>query len=43
MTVEAFSIAESYRTPVILLLDEVVSHMRERRGRPPIQRHWPFP
>ena len=29
-TVEAFNLAESYRTPVILLLDEVVAHMRER-------------
>src|SRR5210317_1252513 len=30
MTVEAFDIAETYRTPVILLFDEVVGHMRER-------------
>ena len=30
MTIEAFNIAETYRTPVILLLDEVVGHMRER-------------
>jgi 2-oxoglutarate/2-oxoacid ferredoxin oxidoreductase subunit alpha len=30
MTVEAFNIAETYRTPVILLLDEVVGHMREQ-------------
>jgi 2-oxoglutarate ferredoxin oxidoreductase subunit alpha len=29
-TVEAFNLAESYRTPVILLLDEVIAHMRER-------------
>jgi 2-oxoglutarate/2-oxoacid ferredoxin oxidoreductase subunit alpha len=29
MTVRAFSIAEEYRVPVVLLLDEVVSHMRE--------------
>jgi len=29
ITVEAFNIAETYRTPVILLLDEVVGHMRE--------------
>ena len=29
-TVESFNLAESYRTPVILLLDEVVAHMRER-------------
>lgn len=30
VTVEAFNIAETYRTPVILLFDEVVGHMRER-------------
>ncbi|MBU0703453.1 MAG: 2-oxoacid:acceptor oxidoreductase subunit alpha, partial [Chloroflexi bacterium] len=30
MTVEAFNMAETFRTPVILLLDEVVGHMRER-------------
>lgn len=30
VTVEAFNIAETYRTPVVLLFDEVVGHMRER-------------
>ena len=30
MTVEAFNLAETYRTPVILLLDEGVAHLRER-------------
>jgi len=30
ITVEAFNMAETYRTPVILLFDEVVGHMRER-------------
>ncbi len=30
MTVKAFNFAEKYRTPVILLLDEVVAHMREK-------------
>lgn len=30
VTVEAFNLAETYRTPVILLLDEAVGHMRER-------------
>jgi 2-oxoglutarate ferredoxin oxidoreductase subunit alpha len=34
MTVEAFNIAETYRTPVILLFDEVVGHMRERLELP---------
>ena len=35
MTVEAFNMAETYRTPVILLLDEVVGHMREKLVIPP--------
>jgi len=30
ITVEAFNLAETYRTPVILLLDEAVGHMREK-------------
>ncbi len=30
ITVEAFNMAETYRTPVVLLLDEVVGHMREK-------------
>jgi 2-oxoglutarate ferredoxin oxidoreductase subunit alpha len=30
ITVEAFNLAETYRTPVILLFDEVVGHMREK-------------
>lgn len=30
MTVEAFNMAERYRTPVVLLFDEVVGHMREK-------------
>ncbi len=30
VTVEAFNIAETYRTPVVLLFDEVVGHMREK-------------
>jgi 2-oxoglutarate ferredoxin oxidoreductase subunit alpha len=30
MTVEAFNLAETYRTPVILLYDEVLGHMREK-------------
>jgi len=35
VTVEAFNIAEAYRTPVILLFDEVMGHMRERLVIPP--------
>ncbi|MFZ1199664.1 MAG: 2-oxoacid:acceptor oxidoreductase subunit alpha [Desulfobacterales bacterium] len=30
VTVTAFNLAETYRTPVILLFDEVAAHMRER-------------
>ncbi len=30
ITVEAFNISEMYRTPVILLFDEVIGHMREK-------------
>ena len=41
MTVEAFNMAETYRTPVILLFDEVVGHMREgvvlpKKGKIPL-------
>ncbi len=34
MTVEAFNLAETYRTPVILLFDEVIGHMREKMDIP---------
>jgi 2-oxoglutarate ferredoxin oxidoreductase subunit alpha len=30
LTVDAFNFAEKYRTPVLLLMDEVVAHMREK-------------
>jgi 2-oxoglutarate ferredoxin oxidoreductase subunit alpha len=30
LTIKAFNFAERYRTPVIVLLDEVVAHMREK-------------
>lgn len=30
LTIKAFNLAEEYRTPVILLSDEVIGHMRER-------------
>lgn len=29
-TIKAFNLAEKYRTPVILLMDEVIAHMREK-------------
>ncbi|MBM3189430.1 MAG: 2-oxoacid:acceptor oxidoreductase subunit alpha [Chloroflexi bacterium] len=40
LTVEAFNYSEKYRTPVILLMDEIVAHMREPMdvdGRPQIE------
>ena len=30
ITVDAFNLSETYRTPVVLLFDEVIGHMRER-------------
>ncbi|MDD2221612.1 MAG: 2-oxoacid:acceptor oxidoreductase subunit alpha [Clostridia bacterium] len=30
MTIDAFNFAEKYRTPVILLLDEIIGHLKER-------------
>ena len=30
MTVEAFNLSETFRTPVVLLFDEVIGHMREK-------------
>jgi 2-oxoglutarate ferredoxin oxidoreductase subunit alpha len=35
LTIRAFNLAEAYRTPVILLTDEIVAHMRERITVPP--------
>jgi 2-oxoglutarate/2-oxoacid ferredoxin oxidoreductase subunit alpha len=34
-TVRAFNLAETYRTPVVLLFDELLGHMRERLVIPP--------
>jgi 2-oxoglutarate/2-oxoacid ferredoxin oxidoreductase subunit alpha len=34
LTVKAFNYSEKYRTPVILLMDEVVGHMREKVAYP---------
>ena len=34
LTVKAFNYSEKYRTPVILLMDEVVGHMREKIDLP---------
>ncbi len=30
MTIQAFNLAEQYRTPVVLLTDETITHMREK-------------
>jgi len=38
LTVKAFNLSEKYRTPVILLLDEVVAHTREKIVLPPLER-----
>jgi len=37
LTVRAFNLAEKYRTPVILLADEIVAHMREQMSVPPLE------
>jgi len=37
LAVCAFNFSEKYRTPVILLMDEVVGHMRERTELPPTE------
>ncbi len=37
LTVKAFNFSEKYRTPVVLLMDEVVAHMRERFEPPPTE------
>jgi 2-oxoglutarate/2-oxoacid ferredoxin oxidoreductase subunit alpha len=37
LTVTAFNFSEKYRTPVIVLLDEVIGHMRERVVLPDIE------
>lgn len=38
LTVRAFNLAEKYRTPVILLADEIVAHMREQLSVPPLEK-----
>lgn len=37
LTIEAFNLAERYRTPVILLADEIIAHMREQVKAPLIE------
>lgn len=38
LTVRSFNLSEKYRTPVILLMDEVVGHMRENLVLPPSEK-----
>ncbi len=38
LTVKAFNLAEKYRTPVILLADEIIGHMREPVDLPDVNR-----
>jgi 2-oxoglutarate ferredoxin oxidoreductase subunit alpha len=37
LTIRAFNLAEKYRTPVILLADETIAHVRERVVVPPLE------
>lgn len=54
LTIRAFNLAERYRTPVILLADEVIGHMREKmdelplysmeeRSNPEVPPEWYYP
>lgn len=36
LTIEAFNLSETYRTPVVLLTDGIIAHMRERIDVPPL-------
>jgi len=38
LTIKAFNLAEKYRTPVILLSDEIIAHMREQIAVPKIKK-----
>ena len=46
LTIEAFNLAETYRTPVMLMMDECVGHMTEKVVIPPadeieiVERRW---
>lgn len=37
LTIRAFNLAERYRTPIVLLADEIVAHMREQLTISPIE------
>ncbi|MDH5780096.1 MAG: 2-oxoacid:acceptor oxidoreductase subunit alpha, partial [Candidatus Bathyarchaeota archaeon] len=38
LTIRAFNLAETYRTPVVLLADEIIAHMREETTTPPLEK-----
>jgi 2-oxoglutarate ferredoxin oxidoreductase subunit alpha len=38
LTIRAFNLAEQYRTPVILLADETIAHLREQVIVPPLEK-----
>ncbi len=37
LTIKAFNLAEKFRTPVTLLADEIIAHMREQATLPPLE------
>jgi len=37
LTLRAFNLAEKYRTPVVLLADEIIAHLREQVTVPPLE------
>ncbi|MGB9713423.1 MAG: 2-oxoacid:acceptor oxidoreductase subunit alpha [Candidatus Bathyarchaeales archaeon] len=37
LTIKAFNLAEKYRTPVVLLADEIIAHLREQVTVPPLR------
>ncbi len=38
LTIRAFNLAEKFRTPVVLLADEIIAHMRERIAVPSLEK-----
>ena len=43
LTIKAFDLSEKYRTPVLIMADEVVGHMSEKVVIPPPEEIRPFP
>ncbi|MDI6691036.1 MAG: 2-oxoacid:acceptor oxidoreductase subunit alpha [Candidatus Bathyarchaeota archaeon] len=38
LTIRAFNLAEKYRTPVMVLTDEIIAHLREQVAIPPLEK-----